>query len=295
MVTEQDRALIKQFAEFKPPATVAELRSALDTFVGLMNAEPPQVGAFHENVELRPGVRADIAVPKGAGPHPVVVYLHGGGWVAGSPKTHGKLGKQFAEAGYLCVNVDYRLAPEHPFPAGLEDCQFAAKWVSENAGRYNGDASRMAIGGDSAGGNLTAATVTSLAAERSGPKFKAALLIYGVYDFPATMARAQGEAAMEMMAKAYGGAGYPKILGDPRISPLAAVRPGSMPPSFIIVGTGDALLPESKAIAEAMKKADIPHELHVFEEMPHGFIQMGMLSGCGEGLKLMFDFLKRNV
>src|SRR6516165_7196200 len=81
----------------------------------------------------------------------VVVYLHGGGWAFGSPASHRKLGMQFAEAGYLTIILDYRLAPEHPFPAALEDTMFAIGWAADNARRWNGDGRRVAIGGDSAG------------------------------------------------------------------------------------------------------------------------------------------------
>ncbi len=268
----------------------------MDTFSPMMNQNPPEIGAFHEAVELRPGLTADVAVPKGKGPHPVVVYLHGGGWIGGSPRTHRKLGMQFAEAGYLTINVDYRLAPEHPFPAGLDDCMYAVKWTGENAKRWNGDASRLAVGGDSAGGNLTAATVTSLAAEKySGARPKAALLIYGLFDFPAMLKRESNAAALEGMAKAYAGAGYPSILEDPRVSPLRAVKPGALPPSFIICGTADNLLPEANAMAAALKRADIRHEVAIFEDMPHGFLQMDVLSGCRQGLDKMFDFLRRTI
>ncbi len=181
MLTEQERTFLEAIAKAPIPTDVHGLRTAMDTFAPMLNSDPPEIGAFHEAVQLRPGLTADVAVPKGNGPHPVVVYLHGGGWVGGSTKTHRKLGMQFAEAGYLTINVDYRLAPEHPFPAGLEDCLYAVKWTGENAKRWNGDVSRLAVGGDSAGGNLTAATLTSLAAEKyAGPaKPKAALLIYG--------------------------------------------------------------------------------------------------------------------
>ena len=297
MATDQDREILKQMAAAaRPMGSVAELRSMLEMFMPMMNSNLPEVGAFHENVEIRPALRADVATPKGAGPFPVVVYLHGGGWVAGSPKSHQKLGMQFAEEGYLCINVDYRLAPEHPFPAALDDCVFAIKWAAENAKRWNGDANRLAVGGDSAGGNLTAASLTSLAAENhAGPKPRAALLIYGVYDMAATLARGGNDASLEMMLKAYAAGGYPALLEDPRLSPLKAIRPGTLPPSFVICGTADALLPESKHIAQAMGRADIRHELHLIDEMPHGFVQMAMLSGCGEGLKLMFDFLRRTV
>jgi acetyl esterase len=296
MLTDQERAFLEAMAKAPIPTDVKGLRQAMETFTPMMNQNPPEIGAFHEAIELRPGLTADIAVPKGKGPHPVVVYLHGGGWIGGSPRTHRKLGMQFAEAGYLTINVDYRLAPEHPFPAGLDDCVYAAKWTVENARRWNGDASRLAVGGDSAGGNLTAATVTSLAAEKySGATPKAALLIYGLFDFPAMLKRESNAAALEGMVKAYAGTGYPSILEDPRVSPLRAVKPGALPPSFIICGTADSLLPETNAMADALKRADIRHEVAIFEDMPHGFLQMDVLSGCRLGLDQMFDFLRRTI
>jgi acetyl esterase/lipase len=114
-----------------------------------LNDDLPTIGAFHQNVELRSGLRTDIAVP-GNGPHPVMLFIHSGGWMVGSPVTHRKLAMQFAEQGYLTVNVDYRLAPEHPFRAGFDDCVFSAKWIAENVYPWNGDSSRIAIAGDSA-------------------------------------------------------------------------------------------------------------------------------------------------
>ena len=296
MLTEQERSFLEALAKAPVPTDVQGLRTAMDTFTPMLNSDPPEIGAFHEAVQLRPGLTADVAVPKGNGPHPVVVYLHGGGWIGGSSKTHRKLGMQFAEAGYLTINVDYRLAPEHPFPAGLDDCIYAVKWTGENAKRWNGDVSRLAVGGDSAGGNLTAATLTSLAAEKyAGPaKPKAALLIYGVYDFPATMKREQA-GSIDGMVKAYAGAGYPAILEDPRVSPLRAVKPGALPPSFVICGTADPLLPETHAMADALKRADIRHEVVILEDMPHGFLQFSVLSGCKQGLDQMFDFLRRTI
>src|SRR5215475_219392 len=163
MPTESERQFLKALAASPIPSGIPELRKFMIEFAPMMNGDPPAIGAFHEEVELRSGLHADVAVPKGAGPFPVVVYLHGGGWVTGSPQSHRKLGMQFAEAGFLTINVDYRLAPEHPFPAGLDDCVFAIKWAGENAKKWGGDANRIAVGGDSAGGNLTAAAVTALA------------------------------------------------------------------------------------------------------------------------------------
>src|SRR5262245_22582418 len=294
MPTVAEREFLHSFANTAPPQSIAELREMMDMLMELLNQGAPEIGAFHEDVELRPGLCADIAVPKGAGPFPVVVYLHGGGWVGGSPKSHRKLGMEFADAGFLTVNVDYRLAPEHQFPDGLEDCIFAIKWAAQNAGGYGGDPKRLAVGGDSAGANLTAAAITSLASESdNGPVPRAALLLYGVYDFPAVVKRSQAP-MIEMMTKAYtGDAKYPAILDDPRVSPIHAIKPGSMPPTFVVCGGADELLPESRAIDEALGRADIPHELHVFDEMPHGFMQMSSLSDCREAEHRMFEFLRR--
>ena len=294
MASEQDR-ILALLAGFKPPKSIAELRATIDMFAPILNANPPEVGAVHEAVELRPGLRADVAVPKGAGPHPVVVYLHGGGWVAGTLVGNRKLAMQFAAAGYLTISVDYRLAPEHPFPAGLEDCIFGIKWAVDNARRWNGDAGRLAVGGDSAGGNLTAASLLALSAERyAGPKPRAALLLYGLFDF-ATAGAHDPIGAMEMLARAYLNGQFPEAFADPRVSPIKGIKAGAMPPSFIICGTADPLLVQSRAFAEALDRADIRNELHAIDSMPHAFMQMDFLPGCAEGHRLMFDFLKRTL
>jgi acetyl esterase len=294
MPTVAEREFLHTFANTTPPQSVAELRDMMDMLVPLLNQNAPEIGAFHEDVELRAGLRADIAVPKGVGPFAVVVYLHGGGWLAGSPKSHRKLGMQFAEAGFLTMNVDYRLAPEHQFPEGLEDCVFAIKWAAQNAVRYGGDVTRMAVGGDSAGANLTAAAITSLASEGyTGPAPRAAVLLYGVYDLPGMVKRSQAP-MIEVMTKAYtGNAQYPAILDDPRVSPIHAIRAGSMPPTFVACGGADELLPESHAIDKALERAGIPHELHIFDEMPHGFLQLSNLSDCREAERRVFEFLRR--
>lgn len=297
MLTEREKTVIREWNEFaaRMPPSLPELRKALDSYSARMNTDPPAVGAIHQNVELRPGLHADVLVPKGAGPHPVMLYIHGGGWIMGSPKTHDKLAKQFAEQGYLTVNLDYRLAPENQFPAGLEDCVFAAKWIASNAKRWNGDANRLAIGGDSAGGNLTAATLIALSSDPGAPKARTGALIYGVFDFPAVLERSKNNPALDGMVRAYLGPQYQAALNDPRVSPMRGVKAGALPPCFVICGTADELLPESKAMAEALRRANIESELHLMEEMPHAFMQMNELSACREGLKSMFGFLGRHV
>jgi acetyl esterase len=299
MLTELERGIIKKWNDFtsRPRSNIKGFRDDLAKFcveMGL-NDNLPVIGALHENVELRSGLLADIAVPKGNGPHPVTVFIHGGGWMAGSLATHRKLGMQFAEQGYLTINVDYRLGPEHPFPAGFDDCVFAAKWTAENARRWNGDSSRMTIAGDSAGANLAAATLVALSGDPRAPKFRAGALIYGVFDFAAAIERSPNRAAIEGMARGYLGAQYPAALNDPRVSPLKAIKRGTLPPCFVICGTADALLPESRSFAAALKEVGIPCESHELEDMPHAFMMIGGLSACGQGHRLMFDFLRRHV
>lgn len=293
MATE--REILERAKKFEFKGGIPEMREFVNGNAKALNAKPPEIGAYHPDVELRPGLRADICVPKGSGPHPTLVYLHGGGWVSGSSKTHTKLCMEFAAAGYLTVNVDYRLAPEHPFPAGLDDCIFASKWTTQNASRWNGDANRIAIGGDSAGGNLTAATLISLAGDPDAPKFKAALLLYAMLDIPRAVKASDGNPEItKMMIKAYLGERQ-ELIDDPRVTPLNGIKPGIMPPTLLIVGTADNLVPDTYKMAELLRRAEIPHEVHVLEDMPHAFLQIWMVKGCAEGLHLTTQFLARHV
>jgi acetyl esterase len=179
MIGEHDRQFLARLPVWNPAGDIAAQRRAWEELAKVFNHDLPSIGRLEENVELRPGLRADVAVPKGAGPHSVVIYLHGGGWAFGSPASFRKLGMQFAEAGYLTIILDYRLAPEHPFPAALEDAIFAIGWASENARRWNGDGRRIAIGGDSAGANLAMSAITSSGPERRAP-VRAALSVHTI-------------------------------------------------------------------------------------------------------------------
>jgi acetyl esterase len=250
-----------------------------------------------------------VIVPQGAGPHPVLVYLHGGGWVCGSPRTHRKLGHRFAEAGFLVFHVDYRLAPEHPFPTPFEDCVAAYRFAAREAGKYGGDPRRMAVGGDSAGANLAAAVAASLADDPARPK--AALLIYGVYDFglfgnasfeaqAAATSNPGGDALgremVEMMVGAYlgpKGAARDALAVDPRVSPLAAAA--KLPPCHVVVGSADPLVTHSEALVKALAQAGVAHEHFVDDGMPHGYAQMEFLAGARPAIARMVEFLKKNV
>jgi acetyl esterase len=188
---------------------------------------------------------------------------------------------QFAEAGYLTIVLDYRLAPEHPFPAALEDTMFAVQWARDNARRWNGDGARIAVGGDSAGGNLSLSAL-----------IRAAVLFYGAFDLAATAERNHANAGLQTQLSTYVG-GNTKLYADPRVS--KAVAPG-LAPCFILGAGEDAwCLGDSLMLAQALTAAGSPYEMHVLEGMPHGFMQMSELEGCRAALRLVWDFLARNV
>ena len=244
-----------------PPAhSIAELRAILDASVELVNANPPAVAAVHVRVDVVPGVHADVVVPPGDPPFPVLIYLHGGGWSIGSAASHAKLARQLCVgAESVVVNVDYRLAPEHPFPIPLDDCIAAARWARDQVRRYGGDPERMAIGGDSAGANLSAAVINALGSEIG---WRAALLLYGGFDLVASRRDYDRYApeedpvlpkhAMDLMLAAYlsGGASA----DDPRVSPLKADL-GRFPPACLVCGTWDPLLGESLAMHDRLQRA----------------------------------------
>ena len=275
-----DIAGLLEMARTAPePGSIAELRATMDMSIPFINASPPAVGSVETGVVLADGVRADVVVPPGTPPFPVLVYLHGGGWSVGSPATHAKLARQLAVgAGALVVNVDYRLAPEHPFPTPHDDCVAAARWVRAHIGRHGGDAERIAIGGDSAGGNLSAAVVNALRGEM---RFRGALLIYGAFDLVASRRDYDRWApeedpfltrhAMDLMIGAYLGRGA--SVDDPRVSPIHG-DVAHFPPTHLVCGTWDPLLGESVAFHQKLEVAGRRAVLEQYAEMPHAFMQM---------------------
>src|SRR5215469_6238790 len=161
MISERDQKILKDWQEFlqRLPASLDGMRTAYAAWSESQNHDFPKIDSYQIGIAVRDGLRCDVAVPSSRGPFPVMVYVHGGGWVMGSASTHRKLVMQLSQLGYLVFNLDYRLAPEHPYPAALEDCVFATRWAYENAPRWNGDPNRMVVAGDSAGANLSAATL----------------------------------------------------------------------------------------------------------------------------------------
>jgi len=205
---------------------------------------------------------------------PALVYFHGGGWVIGDLDTHDVLCRQLANgAGCAVYSVDYRLAPEHPFPAGFEDCVAATRFVS---GRHK----QVAVGGDSAGGNLAAA-VALLARDEDGPDIAFQLLIYPAADqrmgHPSIRTNGEGylltKRAIEMCRSMYL-PNEPDYL-DWRASPLLAKSLAKLPPAYVITAGYDPLVDEGREYAERMAKEGVDVAYREYPDMVHGFILFG--------------------
>jgi acetyl esterase len=208
------------------------------------------------------------------------VYFHGGGWVLGNLDTHNGQCRNLAQgAGCVVVAVDYREAPEHRFPAAAEDAYAAAKWVSDNAATLGVDASKLAVGGESAGGNL-AAVVCLMARDRGGPAIAQQWLAYPVldhaFDTPSYREHTSGtgleRASMEWFWGHYLGPD-----GDGSnvyASPLRAERFAGLPPAIVFTSEFDVLRDEGNAYAERLQRDGVPVELRCVAGVNHAFLGM---------------------
>ncbi|MDH3756178.1 MAG: alpha/beta hydrolase [Acidimicrobiia bacterium] len=247
-------------------------------------AELPPVGGVQDQVI--PGPDGDIAVrifhPVGsddADPLPVVVFFHGGGWVIGSVESHEVPVREMVNlTGAIYVSVEYRLAPEHPFPAAVEDCYAATVWVAESAASFGGDASRLVVAGDSAGGNL--ATVTAaLCRDRGGPDLAFQLLVYPCVDAdPAAWSSMEENADGYFLTRDSMTWFYDHYLGaDNRTNPLAAPIHGDLrglPPAFIITAQFDPLRDEGEAYADKLRAAGVACANTRYDGVFHTFFGM---------------------
>ncbi|TFG96842.1 MAG: alpha/beta hydrolase [Myxococcales bacterium] len=220
----------------------------------------------------RPSERTDL---------PVLVYLHGGGWAICSLETHDVSCRQLANAAdCVVVSVDYRLAPEHRFPAAPEDSYAALDWTARNAASLGGDPRRLAIGGDSAGGNLTAA-VSLMARDRKGPQLCHQLLIYPVTDhaFDTDSYRENANAPIltrEIMQGFWGHYLAREEDGrHPYASPLRAEDLSGLPPAHLITAEYDPLRDEGEAYARRLAAAGVPVVQRRYDGMIHGFFGFG--------------------
>jgi acetyl esterase len=218
---------------------------------------------------------------KGTAPLPVLVWYHGGGWVIGDLDTADTTCRKLANrSGALVVSVDYRLAPEHPAPAPAEDCWAALRWVAGAATKLGGDPSRLAVGGDSAGGNLSA-LVAVRARDNRGPALRYQLLVYPATDltmsYPSHVENGDGymltnEATAWFLGHYLGPADDPK---HPSLSPHYIDDLGGVAPAFIVTAEFDPLRDEGEAYAARLRDSGVAVDLRRYDGMVHGFFQMG--------------------
>ncbi|MDA1098892.1 MAG: alpha/beta hydrolase [Proteobacteria bacterium] len=230
----------------------------------------------------------------------IFIFLHGGGFVIGDLDTHDPLCRRLCNrGGCIVVSVDYRLAPEHPFPAGGQDCIAAMQWCASNAMELGGDSRRLAIGGDSAGGNLSAVCAL-YARDNGGPDLKLQLLIYpGVaprMDSPSHAAFGDGylltRENMDWFMEQY--TGGRDLTDDPSFAPLIASDHGNLAPAEIIVAGYDPLRDEGIAYADVLTAAGVRANLVNYEGAVHAFIQFhGSSAACREAVEHCGTVLKQ--
>ncbi|MQA13822.1 MAG: alpha/beta hydrolase fold domain-containing protein [Pseudonocardiaceae bacterium] len=273
LTVEQNRELLTQLADLAGPAE--DVAQVIDTTAQGQQGPIP--------------VR--VYVPEGDGPLPVLVYYHGGGWVIGDIETADAPCRALANrSGCIVASVDYRLAPEHPFPAGVEDAYAAAVWAAEKIGDLGGDGRRLAVGGDSAGGNL-AAVVAQLARSRGGPPIAFQLLVYPATDrhddSPSMTENGEGYLLSKAWIEWFFGHYLtgPDDERDPRVSPALAGDLAGLPPALVITAEYDPLRDQGADYARRLRAAGVAAEHLPFDGMIHGFFQMGgVLDGGKEAM-----------
>jgi acetyl esterase/lipase len=257
---------------------VAEARRVAAEALKPMEGEAEPVGTIEDLRIPSPAGEIPVRVytPEGTGPFPGLVYFHGGGWVLCDLETHNVVCRAIARrAPAVVVAVDYRLAPEHKFPAAIEDASAATRWVVENAARLNIDPRRIAVGGDSAGGNLAA--VVSLKSRQIALQ----VLVYPVTDLSFFATNSYKEFAdgyhltrseMEWFRREY--LANPGQALDPDASPLLAPDLSGAPPALVITAECDVLRDEGEAYAGRLRRARVPVTLTRYPGMIHPFFSM---------------------
>jgi acetyl esterase len=280
--------ILDSIAQMPPPPPDADPVAAARAGTDAMFVHPAAPDADVTTIAI-PGSGGDIPArvyrPRGsAGELPVLVYFHGGGFVAGSLDSHDGTARELTtDAQCVTVSVDYRLAPEHPYPAGLDDCCAALEWVAKNAAEVGGDGSRLAIGGDSAGGNLCAA-VAIRNRDTGGPDLALQLLVYPVIDpscsSPSMTANGAGYMltadSMRWMWATYLGGHDPR--GDPGAAPVHAASLAGLPPAVVITAEFDPLRDEGEAYAHTLAAAGVPVTVSRYAGQIHGFFSMYALA-----------------
>lgn len=266
----------------RPPAhllSIEELRRDIDK---LCDTYPPGPVGNIEDIEI-PGpagkIPARIYTPKGSGPFPLAVFYHGGGWCIGSVRGYDGFASELAnKIPAIVFSVGYRLAPEHVFPAAVEDSYAALKYVAENAPRFKLSSGRIAVIGDSAGANLAAAAALKAKKEK-GPRIDLEILIYPATNLSRTDIESyrlfgEGYDLDKEMVEKFRAYYMPdkRDWKDPYASPALANDLKGMPPTFIITAEYDPLRDDGKEFADRLKKAGVPVRYSMYKGVIHGFM-----------------------
>jgi len=300
------RALLEMMdAQGVPPLETqdpVEARLARGEGMKMLGGEPIVLGRV-EDLSI-PGPAGDVPVriyaSEYGGFRPALVYFHGGGFVFGNLDSHDAVCRAIAkESGAVVISVDYRLAPEHKFPAAVEDSHAATVWVAANAERLGIDASRIAVGGDSAGGNL-AAVIAMRCRDAGGPALAAQVLLYPVTDYTTYETGSHRDfredyfltrGAMDWFTGHYLVSDDQKPL--PEVSPLHAPNLSGLPPALVITAEFDPLRDEGEAYAQRLQQAGVPVTVSRYPGMVHGFVSMhGVISGGKQAIKETAEFTK---
>jgi len=268
------------------PDELPAIRAGIDLSVN--NVDLPAVGALHTDVVLWEGsgrrLTAEIVVPQGTGPFPALVYFHGGAFCVGSAMGVRRPCMRFAAgAGYVVINVDYALAPEHPFPAGVEDALYACRWAVTEGLRFGVDPSCVVVGGDSAGANLASVCTHLLhgdpglvdGRDLSGVDLRiaGALLLFGLFDMPMSVLEpGSNQGSIEVwLHQAYLGPHWLRHHRSPLVSPLRAPNLSQFPPCYLTVGCEDSLASQTLEMARRLCAADVPTTVSVVAGLDHAF------------------------
>lgn len=285
-----------------PPLDTLPVSDARTMFNAMPGA-PGEKAALARIEDRRiPGPAGEIPVriytPEGAAPLPILVFLHGGGWVVGTLDGYDDVCRALARAvPAIVVSVDYRLAPEHPFPAAADDSYAATCWAAENAASIGGDPARIAVGGDSAGGNLSA-VVSLMARDHRHPKLAHQLLVYPLTDLRGSTdsMRENGEGYFLTYRTIIWFANHyttPAQRLLPYVSPLLAPDLGRLPSATVITAEFDPLRDEGEAYAARLRASGVLVEQTRYDGMIHGFFSMPMFRQAGEAIEQSASALRR--
>jgi acetyl esterase len=298
----QAKALLDMMASAEAPElwSLSPEEARAQMLAMRQDVEKPPVAKVEDRTILAGGdeIPVRIYTPEGDGPFPALVFYHGGGWVLGDIEYADIACRLMAnDAGCVVVSVEYRLAPEHKFPTPLHDCYAALEWVVSNAGMLKVDTNRVAVGGDSAGGNLAAA-VSIKARDEDGPKLVHQLLVYPVTDHSFETGsygeNADGymltRTAMEWFWNHY--LNGPEDSENHLVSPLRVADASRLPSATVITAEFDPLRDEGEAYAKKLEAAGVPVTVRRWDGQIHGFFQMSTVLEDG---KAAVDFASKQL